>query len=181
MEQIKTKKSDRSWRDTVVYSPNFSGIFQNSKRIEEEEVDSDEENEMEEDEIPTINVPAEIKEKIRKPWRKALILKLLGRSGPWKIMDHYLTVQKWRPNFLANSASISSTAIWVHILNLPMEYFDKDILVNIGKMIGTPIKIDYRTAWSIRGKFARICVEVDLSKPLLSKICIASTIGVHLI
>ncbi|CAN1143339.1 hypothetical protein LINPERHAP2_LOCUS13549 [Linum perenne] len=39
----------------------------------------------------------------------------------------------------------------------------------IGDRIGRTVRIDHTTLEGTRGNFARICVEVDLSKPLLSK------------
>ncbi|CAN1126132.1 hypothetical protein LINPERHAP2_LOCUS3249 [Linum perenne] len=39
----------------------------------------------------------------------------------------------------------------------------------IGDKIGRTVRIDHTTLEGSRGNFARICVEVDLSKPLLSK------------
>ncbi|XP_039008461.1 uncharacterized protein LOC120136524 [Hibiscus syriacus] len=78
--------------------------------------------------------------------------------------------------FVAAKANISFTTVWVHILGLPIEYFDETILVEIGKLIGTPLKVDIHTAWTTRGKFARICVEIDLNKPLLSKVRIGKKI-----
>ncbi|PPR90369.1 hypothetical protein GOBAR_AA30316 [Gossypium barbadense] len=41
--------------------------------------------------------------------------------------------------------------------------------IRIGKLVGKPIKVDSNTSLGTRGKFAGICVEVDLSKPLLSQ------------
>ncbi|XP_039010330.1 uncharacterized protein LOC120139067 [Hibiscus syriacus] len=196
-------------------------MFNSATTIEVEDVESDEESEPEVDGIPTIKIVKEVKERIRKPWRKVLIIKLVGRTvayktlisriialwklksdfdcidlgngfyaikfhiqmdrmkvftkGPLKIMDHYLTVQKWKPNFLAEKASVSSTAVWVHIPGLPIEYFDKSVLVQIGKAIGIPLKLDYITAWTTRGRFTRICVEIDLNKPLLPKVRVDNT------
>ncbi|CAN1189866.1 hypothetical protein LINPERHAP2_LOCUS40159 [Linum perenne] len=43
------------------------------------------------------------------------------------------------------------------------------ILKRIGDRIGTTVRIDHTTLEGARGNYARICVEVDLSKPLLSK------------
>lgn len=48
------------------------------------------------------------------------IVKLLNREeyeralsdGPWMIGDHYLHVQRWRHNFLADSAKITSLHVW---------------------------------------------------------------------
>ncbi|CAI0446129.1 unnamed protein product [Linum tenue] len=39
----------------------------------------------------------------------------------------------------------------------------------IGQAIGIPIRVDRATELGARGKFARVCVEVDLTKPLLSQ------------
>ncbi|CAN1147629.1 hypothetical protein LINPERHAP2_LOCUS15981 [Linum perenne] len=39
----------------------------------------------------------------------------------------------------------------------------------IGDRIGKTVRLDHTTLEGSRGNFARICVEVDLSKPLLSK------------
>ncbi|CAN1145597.1 hypothetical protein LINPERHAP2_LOCUS14763 [Linum perenne] len=43
------------------------------------------------------------------------------------------------------------------------------ILQLIGDRIGKTVRIDHTTLEGSRGNFARICVEVDLSKPMLSK------------
>ncbi|KAE8676712.1 hypothetical protein F3Y22_tig00111582pilonHSYRG00749 [Hibiscus syriacus] len=45
-----------SWMDFVVDSPIFTEIINSSTRIEEEEMESDEESEIEEDEIPTTKI-----------------------------------------------------------------------------------------------------------------------------
>ncbi|KAJ4823443.1 hypothetical protein Tsubulata_023132 [Turnera subulata] len=50
-----------------------------------------------------------------------------------------------------------------------MEYYDKSLLYRIAQRIGRFIKIDKVTTRSTRGKYARVSVEVDLTKPLLSK------------
>ncbi|CAN1126723.1 hypothetical protein LINPERHAP2_LOCUS3596 [Linum perenne] len=43
------------------------------------------------------------------------------------------------------------------------------VLTIIGNKIGKTVRLDLTTLGGSRGNFARICVEVDLSKPLLSK------------
>ncbi|CAN1170704.1 hypothetical protein LINPERHAP2_LOCUS29142 [Linum perenne] len=43
------------------------------------------------------------------------------------------------------------------------------VLTIIGNRIGKTVRLDLTTLGGSRGNFARICVEVDLSKPLLSK------------
>ncbi|KAI9122995.1 hypothetical protein K1719_005884 [Acacia pycnantha] len=61
------------------------------------------------------------------------------QEGPWMIDDHYLIVQRWRPNFNPWKADLQcNIAAWV----------------------------DRSTSIYDKGGFARICVEIDLKKPL---------------
>ncbi|CAI0546074.1 unnamed protein product [Linum tenue] len=39
----------------------------------------------------------------------------------------------------------------------------------IAELIGTPIRVDRATEMGARGNYARVSVEVDLTKPLLGK------------
>ncbi|CAN1130908.1 hypothetical protein LINPERHAP2_LOCUS6111, partial [Linum perenne] len=64
---------------------------------------------------------------------------------------------------------LSTLRVWVRLPGIPFEYFDRTILKLIGDRIGRTVRIDHTTLEGVRGNFARICVEVDLSKPLLSK------------
>lgn len=89
-------------------------------------------------------------------------------GGPWLILDHYLTVQKWYPDFDCDTAPISKISVWIHVPRLSMEFFDKEILARIGNKLGRTLRVDETTFNAERGQFARISVEVDLSKPLQS-------------
>ncbi|XP_031112012.1 uncharacterized protein LOC116015986 [Ipomoea triloba] len=205
------------WR-TPAATPNHAWYqHQAQERIDEEQV-SDEEV-MNEDEIdpmcPVIPVTREEKERLRRPWRKLLIIKVLGRrvsysylrqrllkmwkpeatfelitldldfylakfealhdyefakfEGPWMIMDHYLVVQEWKPNFDSRDARTSKLLAWIRFPALSVEYFDDKFLEKIGKNIGRPIKVDTTTSLVSKGSFARVCAEIDISKPLISK------------
>ncbi|KAK9944852.1 hypothetical protein M0R45_010398 [Rubus argutus] len=58
-------------------------------------------------------------------------------------------------------------AVWVRIMGLPVEYFQDFALKSVGKPLGEVVKINKLTLAQSRGKFCRICVEIDLMKPLL--------------
>lgn len=59
---------------------------------------------------------------------------------------------------------------WVRIPKLRVEYFYKHFLLyKIGQKIGCVLKVDNATANVNRGQYTRLCVEVHLTKPLLSK------------
>lgn len=49
---------------------------------------------------------------------------------------------------------------------LPVEYYTSIWLEHAGDRIGRTVKVDRNTLMTSRGKFARVCVEVDLTKPL---------------
>ncbi|KAI9084260.1 hypothetical protein K1719_033767 [Acacia pycnantha] len=88
-------------------------------------------------------------------------------GGPWVINDAYLSVARWRPDFNPKNARIESVVAWVRIPELPAPLFDKKFLLNLGNSIGKAIRLDIHTAQRTRGKFARMCVELDLTKPLV--------------
>ena len=90
-------------------------------------------------------------------------------QGPWMIGDSYLTIRRWVPNFVSDEAPIKTLTAWVRIPHLSIEYFDKQVLHKIGVKIGRVVKIDRNTESMDRGQYVRFCIEVDLSKPLLSK------------
>ncbi|KAK7293246.1 hypothetical protein RJT34_16109 [Clitoria ternatea] len=88
-------------------------------------------------------------------------------QGPWKVQDHYLIVQRWRPFFMSNDGdAVTKVAVWVKIHCLPIELHNQTFLSRVGAKIGGAVlRIDSGT-----GKFARICVEVDLGRRLVSMI-----------
>lgn len=53
-----------------------------------------------------------------------------------------------------------------------MNLYHKSILLGIAKGLGKPIKVDLTTANLERARFARVCVEVNLKKPLKETVLI---------
>ncbi|XP_019163602.1 PREDICTED: uncharacterized protein LOC109159944 [Ipomoea nil] len=195
-----------------------------SQPATEDKADSDD-DEMEANgktyDYPVILVTKEEKERLRRPWRRSLILRVLGRTvgysfllqrlqrmwrtevgfelialthdyfiakfeyladydaakygGPWMVLDHYLVTQQWRPNFDPRNSKLDKLLAWICFPSLPIEYFDDDFLKKIGKVIGRPIKIDVTSGLASKGKFAKVCAELDISKPLLSNFVINGT------
>lgn len=90
-------------------------------------------------------------------------------GGPWFVGPSFLTVRKWEPQFSTSSAMASTTAVWAQLPQLPTDCYDAKILEQIGRILGKPLRIDAHTAHRKRGRFARICIEVDLSKPLITE------------
>ncbi|KAL0294018.1 UNVERIFIED_CONTAM: hypothetical protein Scaly_3130500 [Sesamum calycinum] len=66
--------------------------------------------------------------------------------------------------------AISSTLVWIRFPEMPVEFFQEELLMRIGNRIGRAVKVDETTMAASRGRYARVCVEVDLTKPLVSMI-----------
>ncbi|KAL5777519.1 hypothetical protein ACOSP7_010445 [Xanthoceras sorbifolium] len=91
-------------------------------------------------------------------------------GGPWIISNQYLVVQKWRSNFVPGEEPIKRMLVWIRLSKLPMEWIDVDVLRNIGSILGNVCKVDSFTKAQSRGRFARICVELDITMPLKSSL-----------
>ncbi|KAL4314331.1 hypothetical protein AHAS_Ahas15G0074400 [Arachis hypogaea] len=93
-------------------------------------------------------------------------------EGPWMIAGHYLVVQRWRPFFLTSEDIIRKIAVWIRIPNLSIELYNQRFMWRVGSAIGHMLKIDRTTSIHLRGKFARICVKIDLAKKLVPRISV---------
>lgn len=108
-------------------------------------------------------------------------------EGPWMLADHYLLVQRWRPFFITNATVESKVAVWVRIPELPLELYNDRFLWRVGAKLGCLLKIDRLTSIQSRGQFARICVEIDLSKKLVPSIMVRGVVlkleyeGLHIV
>lgn len=87
-------------------------------------------------------------------------------GGPWKVFGSYLLTQAWVPDFDPLRDEIDTTPVWVRISNLPVNFYHRSILMGIAKGLGSPVKVDLTTLKFERARFARVCVEVNLKKPL---------------
>ncbi|XP_061993911.1 uncharacterized protein LOC133711841 [Rosa rugosa] len=131
---------------------------------------------------PNISFSQRVEDKLDLDWSCAVIIKLMGRPntenaydfmkkaltrkwtlrGPWQT----LVVQKWRPDFDPVEEKINCMAIWTRINGLPVKYFKQYTMEKVGQMLGKVVKVDQHTLAQARGKFCRICVEVNLNEPL---------------
>lgn len=91
-------------------------------------------------------------------------------GGPWMFFDHYLAVANWSPDFVSSTAKIEKTLVWVRFPGMNLVYYDENILMAMASAIGNPVKVDQRTLSVDRGRFARVCVEIDLNLPVVAQI-----------
>lgn len=60
-------------------------------------------------------------------------------NGPCKVLDHYLLIQGCKPKFRPSIDSFDSTPVLVRLPELPIEFFEKDLLISIEDSIGKTI------------------------------------------
>ncbi|KAI5409269.1 hypothetical protein KIW84_054903 [Lathyrus oleraceus] len=53
-------------------------------------------------------------------------------------------------------------------IDIPIEYYDQRVLTFIDNGIRKSIKVDKNTLSRERGKYARLCIQFDLTKPLMA-------------
>ncbi|CAI0473757.1 unnamed protein product [Linum tenue] len=90
-------------------------------------------------------------------------------GGPWLLGDTYLTVHRWFKGFNPWKTEVTSTMVWAQLPELPIEFINKEAVMKIGEWLGKPVRVDRATELGARGKYARVCIEVNLTQPLISK------------
>lgn len=93
-------------------------------------------------------------------------------EGLWMIYDHYLAVAQWSPKFSSPHTKVKKTMVWIRFPGHNLLYYDESFLLALATTVGTLVKVDSNTLKVERGRFARICVEIDLTKPVVGKVCI---------
>lgn len=93
-------------------------------------------------------------------------------GGPWRAFGSYLLVQGWTPEFDPLKDEIVTTPVWIRLSNIPVNFYHKSILMGISRGLGTPVKVDMTTLNLERARFARVCVGVDLRKPLKGSVMV---------
>lgn len=82
------------------------------------------------------------------------------------VMGNYITITKWRPNFSPFEHVIARTLVWVRFTALQLKMSEEKTLMWMGNSVGKAIKVDICTNDVVRGKYAKVYMEVDLDKAL---------------
>ncbi|XP_020236520.1 uncharacterized protein LOC109816067 [Cajanus cajan] len=90
-------------------------------------------------------------------------------GGPWMLFDHYLIVRPWSPEFVTSATKVDSTLVWIRFPSLGVMFYDESVLLTIALAIGKPVKVDLNTLNMTRGRFARVCVEINLNEPVVGR------------
>ncbi|KAL0925295.1 hypothetical protein M5K25_003616 [Dendrobium thyrsiflorum] len=87
-------------------------------------------------------------------------------GGPWFINNHIIGLERWTVDFSTNSLKGLSSPVWIRLPNLPLQCWDEENVALIASMVGVPLMLDGQMFCWGRREFARICVRIELDKPL---------------
>ncbi|WOL07609.1 hypothetical protein Cni_G16353 [Canna indica] len=87
-------------------------------------------------------------------------------GGPWFLRGQSPSLVQWRENFQPMHENIDVIPVWIQMPGLPPEFMNQAILPQLATVVGKPLKIDDYTKYGDRGKFARICVLLNLKKTI---------------
>nr|POE71077.1 hypothetical protein CFP56_58433 [Quercus suber] len=63
------------------------------------------------------------------------------KEGPWFIGQNFLAIRQWEPEFEASSSTLSSVVVWIRLPELPIEFYEHNALLKIGRAIGPVLQL----------------------------------------
>ena len=93
-------------------------------------------------------------------------------GGPWHIAGQPILLRKWQTGLKLSKEAPTTVPIWVHIYDIPLEYWNADGLSHIASILGKPLHVDSLTASCRRISYARICIEVSAEEELMKSFVI---------
>jgi len=77
---------------------------------------------------------------------------------------------EWTKDFNIHTQQQTHTHVWIRLWELPQEYWMERTLYEIVEAIGTPLIIDNITKNKLFGHYARVLVDLDLSKDIFYEV-----------
>ncbi|KAJ8569877.1 hypothetical protein K7X08_006454 [Anisodus acutangulus] len=91
-------------------------------------------------------------------------------AGPYTINYKPMILKPWTPALNLSAEFLTEIPLWVKFPNIPMGCWGSDSLSRIASAIGAPLFADECTTKQSRITFARMLVQVDVTKPLPTEI-----------
>ncbi|CAH9098192.1 unnamed protein product [Cuscuta europaea] len=87
------------------------------------------------------------------------------KEGPYTIFGKSLMLKVLSEDFSFEDKEFLKVPIWVKFPNLPMKLWNEDAMSEVASMVGVPFTTDKVTQERTNHKFARVLIEIDVSKP----------------
>ena len=102
---------------------------------------------------------------------------LVYDQRPWYLNGLNFILLPWGPFFDPYDIVITRVDQWVRIPRLPLEFWEAEYPRDLVKHVGEVIKIDQSTLLRLNGKFIRVCVNIDITRPLPDSINVSRVGG----
>nr|XP_016515490.1 PREDICTED: uncharacterized protein LOC107832191 [Nicotiana tabacum] len=87
-------------------------------------------------------------------------------SGPHIFNNKPIIMKAWSEEFNVQDKVLKTIPLWVRFPNPPINCWSMKALSKIGSTLGNPVYADECTIGSIRISYARMLIEMDITKPL---------------
>ncbi|XP_019267318.1 PREDICTED: uncharacterized protein LOC109244650 [Nicotiana attenuata] len=87
-------------------------------------------------------------------------------SGPHTINNRPIIMKAWSEEFNLHDEVLKTIPLWVKLPNLPVNWWSMTALSKIESALGNPIYADECMTGAVRISYARLLVEMDITKPL---------------
>ncbi|WOL20218.1 hypothetical protein Cni_G29022 [Canna indica] len=84
-------------------------------------------------------------------------------GGPFSLRGNVIRLIPWRPLFRPWYGPFLLAPIWERLLGLPLEIWNVDSVSLFAASLGKVLAIDQRSFSFERGRYIRVCIEIDLS------------------
>ncbi|XP_058722959.1 uncharacterized protein LOC131594767 [Vicia villosa] len=98
-------------------------------------------------------------------------------QGPYFIFGKPIFLKYWSVDFEIKADLLRVLPLWITLPNLPLYLWGERSISKISSAIGNPITTDECTARKLRISYARVLVEVDITKPVKQSITIRDHSG----
>ena len=107
-------------------------------------------------------------------------LEWVERCGLWSFNNNILLLCRWKKGLTSTNISFTHSPFWVQIWGLSFEHMSQEVGEEIGSKLGRFIEVDRHLWQSDQAKFMRVCVDLEIDKPLRRGAYIASSDGERL-
>jgi len=93
---------------------------------------------------------------------------------PFFVNGLNFVLKPWVVFFDPYASEIVKVDQWIRIPRLPWEFSDVEILSDLLQKLGPITRVDQNTLLRLKGRFARVCVNIDITRPLPSSLIVTN-------
>lgn len=104
-------------------------------------------------------------------------VKIISNKAPWVFNGQAIFLKPWSRNFDFSKEEFKAIPVWVKLFGIPSIYWTKEGLSAIASRLGIPLYMDAPTMNARRLEFARVCVQMKMTKIFPNKFEVQSEFG----